>query len=156
MKKFRNVLMFSICLFVFIFVTGCGNKTPLTAAQFKSTMEDKGYIITDATSQFTSYEYIKAAYIASSSDYKYQIEFYVLSSNEYSASFFSYNKSIFEDEKTSKAIETTLSAGNYSKYTIEDDSKYKVVSKIDTTVLYSNVDKTYKENVKTILKDINY
>lgn len=151
-KFFKGVV---ICLLVFC-VAGCGNAKSITADDFKEKMEDKKYSVTDATYQFAGADYIEKAYIALKSDSSYQIEFYQISNEEYAVSFYNNNKSIFENSKSSTSTYTETNLGNHAKYALESDGKYKVVSKIDNTVIYLNVDSKYKDEVKDILKKLGY
>jgi hypothetical protein len=137
-------------------VTGCGNKTAITSSDFKTRMEAKGYIVQDATNQFSDYDYITQVYIALSSDYAYQIEFYELSNSDNASSFFNTNKSIFENSKSSSASETSVSTANNAKYTLTTNGQFKVVSRIDNTVIYLNVSESYKSTIKDVLKDLGY
>ena len=156
MKNKNFFALVAICFIMLFTITGCGNKKALTASDFKSKMETNGYIVQDATSQMSEYDYIQQVYIAINSDYTYQIEFYELSDNDYAARFFNNNKSIFEDSKSSGAVETSVNIGNHAKYSLTTDGKFKVVSKIDNTVIYLNVDEDYKSSVKDVLKDLGY
>ena len=45
---------------------------------------------------------------------------------------------------------------NYSKYTLQSDNKYMVVSRIEDTVVYVKVDSKYKDQIKDLLKEIGY
>lgn len=103
-----------------------------------------------------SYDYITQVYLAIDDSYKYQIEFYELSDADYASSFYNNNKSIFEESKSSSAVETSVSSGNNSKYTLVTNGKYKVVSRIDNTVIYVNVDDEYKAEVKDLLEELGY
>ncbi len=156
MKKVKRLLMGVLCFVVLFTLTGCGNKTSITSADFKSKMESKGYTVQDATSQMSEYDYINQVYIAISSDSTYQIEFYELSDSDYASSFFNNNKKTFENSKSSGSAETSVSAGNNAKYTLTTNGKFKVVSRIDNTVIYLNVDDDYKSSVKDVLKDLGY
>jgi hypothetical protein len=119
-------------------------------------MSQKGYSVQDASSQFSEYSYIKQVYIAVSEDYSYQIEFYELSDDSYATTFYNNNESIFESSKGDAAIETSIGLNNYSKYTLSSNGKYMVVSRIDNTVIYVDVDENYKDAVKTILDELGY
>jgi len=46
--------------------------------------------------------------------------------------------------------------GNNSKYTLKTNGEYKVVSRIEDTVIYVDVDEKYEDDVKEILKEIGY
>jgi hypothetical protein len=131
-------------------------KISITASSFYTTMSQKGYSVQDASSQFSGYNYVKQVYIAVSEDYSYQIEFYELLDDSYATSFYNNNKSIFESSKGNASTETSASLKNYAKYTLTSNGKYMVVSRIDNTVIYVDIDDNYKENVKDILNEIGY
>ena len=46
--------------------------------------------------------------------------------------------------------------GNNSKYTLKTKDEYKVVSRIEDTVIYADVDEKYEDEVKEILKEMGY
>lgn len=156
MRKVKCFMMGVLCFVVLFTLTGCGNKTSITSDDFKNKMESNGYTVQDATNQMASYDYIKKVYIAISNDSTYQIEFYELSDSDYATSFFNNNKSIFEDSKSSVSTETSVNLGNHNKYSLTANDKFKVVSRIDNTVVYLDVDENYKSSVKDILDDLGY
>lgn len=151
MKKFKY---FILCFFMIFLITGCINKKSISSNEFKNIMKEKGYSIYDATSQFSDYDYVLKAYLALKSDH--QIEFYELSDIDNAKSFYKRNKSIFEDSKEDIYSQYNNSIGNHSKYTLKTGGKYKVVSRIDNTVIYLNVDEKYKDSVKDILEYLGY
>lgn len=156
MKRFRKVMLVVI-LFISIFMlTGCGNKKAITSEDYKNKMEEKKYSVQESTSQFSDYDYVKKVYIALNSDRTYQIEFYELSDVDNAVSFFNNNKTIFENSKSNDAVETSVSMGNNSKYTLTTNGRYKVVSRIDNTVIYLDVTEQYKNDVQSILKSLGY
>lgn len=156
MRKVKCFMMGVLCFVVLFTLTGCGNKTSITSDDFKNKMESNGYTVQDATNQMASYDYIKKVYIAISNDSTYQIEFYELSDSDYATNFFNNNKSIFEDSKSSVSTETSVNLGNHNKYSLTANDKFKVVSRIDNTVVYLDVDENYKSSVKDILDDLGY
>lgn len=119
-------------------------------------MSQKGYSVQDASSQFSKYDYVKQAYIAISEDYSYKVEFYELLDDSYATSFYNNNKSIFESSKGNVSAETNVGLKNYSKYTLSSNGKYMVVSRIDNTVIYVDVDDNYKDTVKALLDELGY
>lgn len=146
------IIILGICLMLIL----AKNKTPITAEEFKSKMEEKGYVIGDASEQFEEYGYIKKSYIAADKDYKYQIEFYEIIDNDYATSFFNLNKQVFENTKGNVATETSVNLKNYSIYRVSTENKYRVLSRIDNTVVYVDVDDIHKDEVKGILEDLGY
>lgn len=132
------------------------NKEPISAKDFKDIMEEKDFEIVDAINQFEGYDYVKKAYIALEEDYDYQIEFYRLDEEDDAIYFYNLNKDKFEAQKGSASAETTVNMGNNSKYTVKTKDEYKVVSRIEDTVIYADVDEKYEDEVKEILKEIGY
>ena len=105
---------------------------------------------------FSNYDYIEKAYIALEEDYDYKIEFYKLDEEEDAIDFYKLNKEKFESQKGSGSAESTVNIGNNSKYTLTTNGEYKVISRIENTAIYLDVDKKYKDEVKEILKELGY
>lgn len=131
-------------------------KDSITAEQFRSTMEQKNYIVEDATYQFSQYDYVTQVYLVADSSYSYQIEFYELSNESNAIGFYNSNASIFQSRKGNAAVETNESGKNFSKYTLLSGGNYMVVSRINNTVIYVDVTSEYEDTVKDILDEIGY
>ena len=131
-------------------------KPSIDAQTFKTIMEEKGYQLADAKSQFSEYDYIEKVYLAADSKFSYQIEFYQLVDNDYANQFYITNMTKFENAKSSSSIETTVNGKNYSKYTLLSNGKYMVISAINNTAIYVNVDESHKEEVDNILNELGY
>lgn len=127
-----------------------------TAEDFKSAMEEKQHIVMDSTKQFENYENIKQLYIATNADYSYKIEFYELSDDEYATKFYNTNKYNFQKSKTESDTETSTDLENGLKYTLLSDSKYKVVARKSNTIVYLDVDVSYKDTIDNILNGIGF
>ncbi|MGN1134490.1 MAG: hypothetical protein ACI4RN_08585 [Oscillospiraceae bacterium] len=156
MKKIKALTSALVCMIIMFTITGCGKKTALSAEDFKSKTEAKGYTVQDATNQFADYDYIKKVYIALDKDQNYQIEFYEIDNADNASQFFKNNKSIFEESKSSASAETSVSVSNNAKYTLTTDGQYKVISRIDNTAVYVNADEEYKSDIKDLLDDLDY
>lgn len=160
MKK--TVIIVTVIVLIFLAIFGIvffnlnKEKISITASDFKNSMEQKGYIITDANSQFSQYDYVKQVYVASSADYSFQIEFYELSDENYAIDFYNNNTSRFERYTGNASSKTSVSWKNYSKYTLSSNGKYMVVSRINNTAIYIDVDDKYKDTVKDILNELGY
>ncbi|MBE6157826.1 MAG: hypothetical protein E7160_03435 [Firmicutes bacterium] len=156
MKHLKRVLMICLCLVSVVALTGCGNKKAITAEEFKSKMEKDNYEVQDATYQMSQYKQIKKIYIALDKKKSEQIEFYVLSSEDKAIDFFKVNQKIFKDSIGSSHTETNVSIGNTSRYVLNTDGRYKVLSRIGNTVVYCNVSSSYKDTLNKELKKLNY
>ena len=141
-------------LFVIVLSTGCTKKTELSAEKFRNKMEEDGYIVQEVTSQFSQYSYINKVYIAQNKDKTYQIEFYAMSSESNAKSFYENNKAIFE--KVSISSHTMVDLGNYSKYSQTGEGKYSVISRVGKTAIYVNADVAHKDEIKAVLKKLDY
>lgn len=131
-------------------------KTPITTSQFTTTMQQKGYSILDAIDQFAGYNQVREAYLAIDSTYTYQIEFYQLTDEASAISFCNNNAARFESQKSNSAIETNVNGKNFSKYTLVSGGRYMVVSRVENTAIYINVDVAYQDTVNDILDEFDY
>lgn len=131
-------------------------KTPVSAEEFKTTLEGKEFNVIDANSQLSSISQIKQAYLAIENGYNYQIEFYELEDDSSATTFYNNNKNNFEASKGSASSNTNIAGKNYEKYTLSSNGKYMVVSRIANTVIYLSVKDEYSSTVKDILKEIDY
>lgn len=158
MKKSLKRFFLALVLFISVFaLTGCGKKEALTYGQFYSRMSDKGYKLTDVKNQFENYKSISKAYVASSKDLTYQIEFYELSSEENAIAFYDNNKSIFE-ASVGKVVKKKIDINgkNYSKYNATSNGYYMVVSRIKNTVVFARIAEEHSEQAKKDIKELGY
>lgn len=152
----QKIKTFLILILVLLLSACSNNKTPKGIDEFKDIMKDNDYYIINSKEQFSEYDYILDSYIAIDSTKNFQIEFYKLSDIENAKAFFEFNKDIFDAERANTSLYTDVSLNNYDKYTLITDNSYKVLSRIDNTVIYIDVDKKYKKNINNILKKIGY
>lgn len=139
-----------------VFKSAMQPKTAITASDFYTKMSQKNYTVKDATSQFASYNYIKKVYLAQDSNAKYQIEFYEIADEATAVAFFENNKAIFENSKGSASSSGYLNGVNFSTYSVTANNKYKGLSRIINTIIYYDVDNTYKNDVENVLKELGY
>ncbi|MBP3799703.1 MAG: hypothetical protein ILA19_01850 [Bacilli bacterium] len=154
-KVFKKITIFAVLLCTIIVVTGCSKKV-ITAENFKNTMDSKGYNVVDVTDQFASQGTMKKGYVALQKESKYQVEFFELETEVAAESMFETNKKRFEEMKGSSSAETSVDGSNYSKYTLSTGGKFKVVTRVENTLLYLDVDKEYKDEVGTIIDNLGY
>ena len=64
--------------------------------------------------------------------------------------------SILHNSKGNGATESSANIGNYSTYGLTSNGYYMYVSRVDNTLLYAKVSTTYKDAVKSIIKDLGY
>lgn len=160
MKKVKNIaktmLIISLCFSSLFLFSGCGKKEAISAEKFRTKMENKGFTVRDVTNQFQSEASVKQGYAASNN--KYQIEFYDLESNSSAVSMYNHNLNKFKEEvdNSNATKSNTKEMSNYARYAAIANGKYKVLSRIDNTLIYINADSNYKDEIKEILDDLGY
>lgn len=155
MKKTKNILILVLCFICLFVITGCGNKKALTKEEFKTLMEKENFKVEDSSSKMSEFDYIDKLYIAYNDD-SYQIEFYELIDEDSAITFFNNNKESFENSKSSNSYESSVSKNNSDKYTLLTNNKYKVISRIDNTAIFVNVDKSFQDEVDSLLEKLGY
>ena len=148
-----SLLLVSAVVIVFL-VLGKG-KESITASEFYDEMNDEGLMVIDVTDQYASYG-IDEAYIAVESNQEYQIEFYELSSVSKAENMFETNKEYFEDRAGSKRVTSSYGFSNYDIYSLTSNGDFMYLCRIDNTLLYIDVDDSYKDEVKEIIDELDY
>lgn len=156
MKKiFKRLTVFSILLMMVFMITGC-NKKPITAEEFKTKMKDKKYDVVDITEQYSSSTEFTKVYVAVAENRIFQVEFYQFDSTDSASKAYSTTKDEVESIKGSSSANTSVELGNYSKYTLSTNGNYTIISRVEDTMIYVNVDSTYKSKVKDIVEELGY
>lgn len=126
-------------------------KDSITADKFVSVMEDNGFEVTESKSRFLGIRLDKG-YIAKKDEY--QIEFYTFKDLDSAKEFFRLNKAKYDTDSAKTRVD--LSGRNYSSFNIEADGKYKLLERVDKTVVCVNVDKEYKNDAKNMVDKLGY
>ena len=152
-KKVLTILLFLITVCC---LTGCGNKKAITIDEYKDIMSTNSFVLNNAKNRISVNSNIKDIYIAANPKDNYQIEFYVLESVDTAKIFFSENKTRFSKEVGKNKIETKSKKGNSEKYTVTSLGQYRLVSRIENTVIYLDTRESNKKKVDEILKELGY
>ena len=149
MKKLITIFLSTILIFG---LTGCSNKQALDATTFKDSLESHNYTVT-LTGE-VDYEDLESGAIASKDDV--QINFFIFKSVNAAKQYYTDVKSGYMEEVTNNTQEKEENQDNYAKYFIYDNNAYKVVSRIDETIIIVETSADKKDEISTILGDINY
>ena len=151
--KIALIIFISIILVLIIglsiFMSIKGNKKPIDADRFTEITSELGY----DTSKVTTSSTVIDSYRAKKADY--EINFYV-TSNELAKKNFDRIKLEYENNKDSSSIETSVSIGNYAKYSLSTNGYYMIVTKIDNTVMFTKVSEQYKNIIKDAFDKLGY
>lgn len=151
-KKILSVLLVLSMLMV---LCSCSKKEALKAEDFKSSMEDLKYTITDGTSQFEK-GLVNSVQLAKKDEY--QIEFFVVPSIEQAQNAYKENKTnIQKAEKSSKTSSNkSVAVKNYSYYKVTTGDTYYVISRVDNTFLYAAIPVKYKSEATDTIEELGY
>ena len=146
------VILFIIigCLF---FVLNKNSNKELDMNSFIKITEKNGFKIQDVKEQFSE-EIVKEAKVAYNNNY--QIEFLVFNDVNSAKNSFGFNKQSFELDEAEVIDNEDISKDKYSIYYKLTKNKYMYVKRVDNKLLYFNVDGSYKEDLESILKKLNF
>lgn len=152
-----NKKILIITITILLIFTGCKKeeRKPITSDSFKLVAESIDYEIKDVTNDLDNNKGVSSALIAMVKN-KYQIEYYTLESNEIAQKMYDRNKERFESIKEDKDKADITENDNYSEYKLLTKGKYKLLSKIDNTIVYADVDEQYKDSVINFAKQLGY
>ena len=154
MKKIRYLIL--ICFISLFALTGCFTKKEITTKEFIKIVEKENYQTVNVKDQFNQDEIVNATIARSEKD-DYQIEFYELASKKDANSMFLENKGIFEnDTEGDNKTHTSMEMANYSTYKVVTNDKFKYLCKVNSTLLFINVDKKYQSEVEKTIKNLGY
>lgn len=155
-KKLLLVLLSIIMLITF---SSCKKeeeaRKPITPDSFEMVAESVEYETKDVTENFKDNKKVLKAMVARVKN-KYQIEYYTLEDAEFAKKMYDKNKKNFESQKETKDKAEVKETENYSEYKLSTRGKYKMLSKIDNTLMYADVDEQYKDNVINFAKQLGY
>ena len=158
-KGLKIVLLISLMLVVaaavVLLVVVDREKEVLTAQEFYNEMDDEGYEMVDVTVQYAIHG-IDKAYLAVEEGNAYQIEFYELASVSKAESMFKINKEYFMDQAGSKRVTSSYGFGNYNVYSLTSNGSFMYLCRVDNTLLYIDVDDSYKKEVQEIIDELGY
>lgn len=154
MRKKYLLLFLVICLFI----TGCKNKTKeiKTTDDFISVCINNDFNVENNIHTYKDSSYIKNAVIAKKND-DIQIEMIVYDTIE--------NAHKIQEEQIKKfnLLKNTGSGGekkdkgkNYYKYFLISNNYYMVSSRIDNTLIFAKIPFKDKDQLDTILNDLDY
>lgn len=153
MKLKISLLIISL-ISVFSFY-GCNSKKTISASDFSQKVSQMGYTLEDVTNQYTSNDNIKSVITAKANE-GYSILFFVFDDDISATGMFNSNKNSFESYKSKSAVQNSIKFVNYSSYELTSNGYYMYTCRIDNTLIYVKASDTYKENIKKLIKDIDY
>lgn len=157
MKKSKSVFLLLLCVVIVSIFTGCQNKVTITSDFFKSTLESKGYQLSDITEEYDDYGIQTEVLMAvDSEEINVEFQFHQMIGEEEAQTRFYDNKKFWDEKEGERSRCTELSAANYDKYTLQIDGEYVVFSRVADTLIIVHTSSEYRDEVKEILDSIGY
>lgn len=153
----KKLVIFALCMVMFLTLTGCGKKKAITSEKFTSLASEQGLNTTDLTLEAAAtYGYVKSAVFAYNTIGDLQVEFYILENNDKAKSLFNSSKSIVETRKTGSYKDKSVNLANYNIYEISAGGSYVYMSRVDNTLFYAEASDSYKNEIKSLVKKMGY
>lgn len=154
MRKFIRVL--SVVIIVFL-LEGCGKDSEtMTAKEFQTVMEKKGFTVVDQTESAVDSTYQKI-YVAIDEN-KYSFEYYFMRDNNSAITVYDYAvdnlKAVYGNDDTVEIWENSSEKSAVCKVNASD--YYCEVVRKDNTVLYVTSYVAFAEDAKAILEELGY
>jgi len=150
---FGLLTLFVGAIFVLLIIIGLSVKEPITSIEFAKHLKNEGYKVSYEEDLLTPE--LSMVLSATNEDYSCVLFFAEAYKDSGAESFYVKEKKVLSD-KYNIVSQTEQSGTSYCKYTATTQTKYFVVSFIDNTVIFVEADKEYKEEIKDILKELNY
>ena len=156
--KLKKYFIFSlVIILMLIFTTGCTNKKELSSEEFITIMENEEFEVNDSTENFKESSDIKKYIVAVDTKSSFEIEYYEFNDNKKAKELFNKLENKFKNSDISKRTSyQTTSLGNYNYYSLTTDDYYKVVSRINKTVIVTDSNRVNKERIKEVFKKLGY
>ena len=155
MKKLLTpVAVLLLAAMMITLLAGCGGKTPITAADFTKAANDAGLSVDDMTDVYTDVIFTGSK-MATSSD-GWNVVFFTIDTAENAKYYFAVCKSFMEGQKTGAGTAQTTERDNWASYSQTNGGKFMYVCYIDATMVYVDVEDTYKAAVQEFVKGLGY
>lgn len=146
MKRIAVILLAVLGIFV---LCSCGDKEVITAEKFQSYFEGEGFEVYDITDEWD--EEIFAQYLIATNG-NYNVEFVVFTNEDYAEQAVDGN----EDSYSTKTMFAEVSSGNYRAMSFDSDGKHVMITRVDKTVMFAEVDSKYKDEISKHFDALGY
>lgn len=153
MKRLKLFLLVLFCLII----TGCGSnetKEVGTLENFESVAINHGFMVNDNIGNYSNVSYINGSRVATINDAT--VEMVVYENDDYASQAQEKQIKSFMNIKSTGAVADKNKGKNFYSFSMISNGYYMVSSRIDNTLIFSKVLLENKENVETLIKDMNY
>lgn len=148
MKKTKYILIIFILL-----LTACA-KSSFDLNKFIDKAQYNGYLIEENKTGYETYTNIVDVYYAVNRENAYDIQFLKLNNVNYAKNFFLLNVDEIKKDLTNKDYVKSDTSSNYEYYHAENESKYYLVARSDTNIIYISAPIGYINEIEEFLHDL--
>ena len=152
-KSLNLFCLLLLALFV-LSLSACSSKTPVSSENFSKDLQAQGFEIVDLSAKYAQFAHILKAFGTEKGTL--HIEFYEIDSNDNASAMFQGNRARVEKFKSSGAVESSVSAAHYQKYSLTTSETFYTVSRVEKTLVYAYSAKDDKGALQDILTKIDY
>ena len=160
MSKFtiKNIGLFFVIAVAVFCLAGCIDisRTAIDGDFFEDTMKDLGYSVANITNQFESGDNIEIALEATDYSKTHKINYYKFNDRLSANDSFRGNLKDMEDTIGNSGYSSSITIDNYKKEAMVADGEYRVITKIDNTIVYVRADSSCRYDIDLALKAIGY
>ena len=143
----------SFLIIMILLLSACGMKSVLHEKEFKEFFKDKEYVIMDVDEKVNSSDVVNAI-VSIKDDDSYKIEYYLFK-NTTSAKVVYYNNRDAIKE-SNEGVLKEITGKNYEKFSFSNDESFKVVERVEDTLIFINTEKKYKNEIERLLESMGY
>ena len=149
----KRMIALLLCLATVFALCACSAKTAISTADFETKAKELGLTVTPVTEDMFGAK-CSVAGKTDESGYVWQAMFYQFE-NKYNADF-SFSMAKSDVRPTGFSSSSTTKMGDTEIYEMTSSDQYVYLARVGSTFLQVSVDKAYKDDVKALIKAINY
>lgn len=153
MKTIKKITLILLITILCLSLTACSAKEPLTTGDFTKIMENNDFTVVDST--LFVQETVTAKTVLTALSDNYEIDFYELDCVDTAKDFFNLNKEAFLSEDSSEYY-AEVNGTNFNYFELTNDTGFRLVSRIENTVLYCYTDTEYEDDILEVVKELGY
>jgi len=143
----------SFLIIMILLLSACGMKSVLHEKEFKEFFKDKEYVIMDVDDKIESNNIINAI-VSIKDDDSYKIEYYLFKDTSSAKVVYYNNRDAIKENFN--GISKEITGKNYEKFSFSNDESFKVVERVEDTLIFINTEKKYKNEIERLLESMGY
>jgi len=149
----RIIALATLMVVAVIVLTGCSPLEVISANEFTSRMEARGYIVEDVTDVFGG-NIIETMHIVETE--AFFVEFIVFETEPNARVAFNNVQRGFEDGRGSASSHSSSSAANFNRFRQTTEGRFEIVTRVENTLLVAQTSSDNRSDVEAIFDLLGY